>query len=352
METKNDGARNQSEYDALLQTAGVLDLSRRSRLCVTGNDRVRFLHGQVTNHVKRLAAGQGCYAAIVTAKGKMESDVNIFNLADEFLLDFEPGLAAAIARRLEKFIVADDVQIVDVAAHYGLLSVQGPKAGEAVRGLGLFSEIPAARFDSVKISDAVFGEIYLANHARLASGRELASGTAVMAGFDLFVPADAIRPFTAELAAAAERCGGCQCGPEAFETARIERGIPRFGADMTTDNLPQECGIEDTAISYNKGCYIGQEVINRIHSIGRVQRRLCGLRLGAEPRKLPRAGDLLVAGGKEVGRVTSAAWSPALRGIIALGCVRREANAVGTALTVKSGGSDVPAMLVELPFAA
>src|ERR1700690_3470407 len=144
-----------------------MDLSSRSRICLTGADRVRFLHGQVTNDVKKLRIGEGCYAAITNAKGKMESDLNIFCLADELLLDFEPGLTEKISARLEKFIVADDVQILDAAPHYGLLSVQGPKAAEAVRALNLFPEIPARQLGSEKISDATLGEIYLANNARL-----------------------------------------------------------------------------------------------------------------------------------------------------------------------------------------
>src|SRR5271156_2647564 len=102
-----------AEYAALRENAGVLDLSFRSRICLTGADRVRFLHGQVTNDIKRLHVGEGCYSAITTAKGKMESDLNIYALADELLLDFEPGLTKKISARLEKFIVADDVQILD-----------------------------------------------------------------------------------------------------------------------------------------------------------------------------------------------------------------------------------------------
>src|ERR1700743_788287 len=121
-----------AEHAALRESAGVIDLSFRSRICLTGADRARFLHGQVTNDIKRLRTGEGCYAAITTAKGKMESDLNICVLQDELLLDFEPGLTAKISQRLEKFIVSDDVQVVDVAPHYGLLSVQGPKADAAV----------------------------------------------------------------------------------------------------------------------------------------------------------------------------------------------------------------------------
>src|SRR5271169_2433034 len=170
-EIVNDYGDWLAEHAALRQSAGVIDLSGRSRICLTGADRVRFLHGQVTNDVKKLRAGEGCYAAITTAKGKMESDLNIFALADELLLDFEPGLAQKISQRLEKFIVADDVQIVDAAPHYGLLSVEGPKVAEVVRALGLFAELPIAPLVSVKISDATLGEIYLVNHARLASER-------------------------------------------------------------------------------------------------------------------------------------------------------------------------------------
>src|SRR5947209_9834304 len=128
------------EYAALRNSAGLLDLSCRSRLCVAGADRKRFLHGQVTNNVKDLEAGEGCYAALTTAKGKMESDLNIYCLSDELLLDFEPGFSAAIVQRLERYIIADDVQVLDVAPQYGLLSVQGPAAGSILAGARLAME--------------------------------------------------------------------------------------------------------------------------------------------------------------------------------------------------------------------
>ena len=160
------------EHAALLDTAGVLDLSFRCRICLTGADRARFLHGQVTNDVKKLGAGQGCYSALTTAKGKIQSDLNIFALLDELLLDFEPGLTALVTQRLEKFIVADDVQIVDVTPHYGLFSVQGPKAEAVIRALTMFNEIPPQALDSAKVSDATLGDIYLMNHARLGVGLE------------------------------------------------------------------------------------------------------------------------------------------------------------------------------------
>src|SRR5207249_10118749 len=124
-----------AEHAALREAVGLLDLSFRSRLCLTGADRQKFLNGQVTNNVKDLKIGEGCYAALVNAKGRMQSDLNIYLLENEILLDFEPGYGAAVAQRLEKYVIADDVQVVDVAPHYGLLSVQGPKTEEVVDSL-------------------------------------------------------------------------------------------------------------------------------------------------------------------------------------------------------------------------
>ena len=350
-----------AEHASLRETAGVLDLSFRSRICLIGIDRVRFLHGQVTNDVKKLRTSEGCYAAITTAKGKMESDLNIFALADELLLDFEPGLTEKISARLEKFIVADDVQIVDAAPHYGLLSVQGPKAAEVIDALGLFGwgerpreplaplvsagspvvsphQLPSKAFASVKISDATLGEIYLANNPRLGTS-----------GFDLFVPNNSLGAVADKLIAAAKQAGGRACGWQAFETARIEAGIPRFGADMDETNLPLECGIEGRAVTYTKGCYIGQEVINRIHSVGHVNRELRALRLATDLDSLPQRGDKLFHAGKEVGHVTSAVKSPVF-GNLALGYVRREANQIGNELILLTAAGENSAKIMPLPF--
>ena len=331
-----DYGDTRAEHAALHESAGVLDLSFRSRLCLTGTDRVRFLHGQITNDVKKLRVGEGCYAALTTAKGKMQSDLSLFVLSDELLLDFEPGYATTVAQRLEKYIVADDVQVIDVASLYGLLSVQGPKSEVAVRAIGLFDDVPTNSFGSSKVSDATLGEIYLMNNQRLGS-----------AGFDLFVPSAAMAAVADKLIAAAKGLGGRAVGWSAFEIARIEAGIPRYGADMDEGNLPQECGIEARAVSYNKGCYIGQEVINRIHSIGRVNRELCGLRLADDLKSLPMKGDKLFQGDKEVGYITSAAWSLAFKANIAFGYVR---HGPGSNLKIEtsSGRSDVKVSV--LPF--
>ncbi len=339
-----------AEHTALRESAGVIDVGFRSRICLTGADRARFLHGQVTNDVKRLRAGEGCYAALVSTKGKMESDLNIYALQDELLLDFEPGLTEKISQRLEKYIVADDVQIVDVASLYGLISVQGPKAEEVVRAVEIFSEVPSKVFNSVKVSDATLGEIYLMVQSRIFSDESGARGaTRPTLGFDLFVPTDSLGAVADKLIAAAKAVGGHACGWEALEMARIEAGIPRYGLDMDETNIPLECGIEGSAVSYNKGCYIGQEVINRIHSIGHVNKELRGLKLASDLKQLPAKGDKLIHDGKEVGYVTSAVKSSALNTNIALGYVRREANALGTELVLRSA-TETKATVSPLPF--
>lgn len=327
-----------AEHAALCRTAGVLDLSFRGRLCVTGRDRGRFLHGQVTNEIARLQPGQGCYAALITAKGKMQSDLNVYCLEEELLLDFEPGLTGKVSERLEKYIIADDVQVVDVTAPYGLLSVQGPGAETVVRSLKFPDELPGKAFSFIKRNGEA-GEIILANRARLGT-----------AGFDLFVPAAALRGLAEQLIGAARLAGGGPCGWRALEMARIEAGIPRFGADMDEMNIPLEAGLEEGAISFNKGCYIGQEVISRIRTYGQVAKALRRLLLAGDLKGLPVHGDKLFYQGKEAGYITSATTSPQLKTAVALGYVRKEANQIGTELVLRTAGGESAARISGLPF--
>jgi len=338
-EAVNDYGDALAEHAALRQSAGLLDLSFRGRLCLGGADRVRFLHGQVTNDVKSLRSGEGCYAALITVKGKMQSDVNMFCLPDELLLDFEPGLTATVSQRLDKYIIADDVQVVDVAPSYGLLSVQGPEAVAVVRGVGLSEDVPAKTFDSIKVADSTLGETYLISQPRLGTS-----------GFDWLVPMATLGAVADKLLAAATSVGGRACGWQALEMARIEAGVPRFGVDMDETNFPLEAGLETRAISFSKGCYIGQEVISRIHTYGQVARALRGLRLADDLKVLPIRGEKLFHAGKEAGYITSALASPTLKANIALGYVRKEVNHVGVELLLRAAHGESPVRIVGLPF--
>ena len=207
----------------------------------------------------------------------------------------------------------------------------------------------------MKISDTTLGEIYLVNHA-CASRRYSRWGESPLephqkiGGFDLFVPNNSLGAVADKLIAATKGIGGRACGWMAFETARIENGIPRFGMDMDETNIPLECGIESRAIVYNKGCYIGQEVINRIHSIGHVNKELRGLWLADDLKTLPQHGDKLFHSSKEVGYVTSTVKSPLLKANIALGYVRREANQISNELALRTATGESAAKIVELPF--
>ena len=312
-----------TEYHALCETAGVFDLSFRSRVCLLGADRQKFLNGQVTNNVKDLKPGEGCYAALITAKGKMQSDLRVFCLEEELLLDFEPGLTGLVTERLEKYVIADDVQIIDVAAHYGLLSVQGPRAADLIGALNLEIAVPSKPFEHTRIADTVLGEIYLANVARLGTS-----------GLDCYVPVASMEKAVELLVKNAPAIGARVCGWNAFEMGRVEQGIPRFGADMNETNLPPEAGLDRTAVSYTKGCYIGQEVIARIRTYGQVAKKLCRLQLKSVAR-LPEKGAKLFLNGKEVGYITSAIQLPSSN-FVGLGFIRREANQTGTELTIGS----------------
>jgi folate-binding protein YgfZ len=308
------------EFNALTKSAGWLDLSNRSRLCLLGADRAKFLHGQVTNDINGLAEHTGCYAALVNAKGKMESDLFAYRLADEILLDFEPGLADAVRSRLESFIIAEDVEVADVAPHFGLLSVQGPKAAAVLATLEL--PVPETEFSLAKTAD----EIFVVNQPRLGS-----------AGFDLFVPVDALADWKSRVAEHAPLCS-----ETAFEKARVLATVPLFGKDFTSNNLAPECGIEARAISYAKGCYIGQEIISRIRSRGKVNRILRGLRLDGAAVE----GDAIYLGEKQVGTLSSVITEPDA----ALAIVHRDAAELGTALRVDTINGGVNANTATLPF--
>jgi folate-binding protein YgfZ len=339
MEVVNDYGDASREHAWLRDGVGVLDLSFRSRLVLAGTDRKRFLHGQVTNNVSDLHPGEGCYAALVTPKGKMQSDLNIYCLENELLLDFEPGLTERIAQRFEKYIVADDVQVVEVAPHYGLLSVQGPKAHSVLPQISPGIDPPDQPMSFTSTMQPGSGEIYFMNQPR--------TGTR---GFDCYVPIAMLETFAKQMMGAVESVGGHLCGWQSLEIARIEAGIPRFGADMDETNLPPETGIEDRAVSYTKGCYIGQEVIARIRTYGQVAKALRGLRLADDLKLLPKRGDKIFRGDKEIGYVTSVLNSPTLKSNIALGYVRREHNQIGTELCLRTAQSESMIKIVALPF--
>ena len=310
----------EQEFTALTEGAGWLDQSDRSRLCLLGADRARFLHGQVTNDINGLGEFTGCYAALVNAKGKMESDLFAYRLADEILLDFEPGLTTAVQARLERYVIAEDVEIADVAPHFGLLTVQGPQAEAVLTKLDL--PAPTEPLTVAQTED----EIYIVHQPRLGTD-----------GFDLFIPIDAMNAWRERLDTIAPRCQ-----MPAFEKARVLATIPQFGVDLTTDNFPPEGGLETRAISYAKGCYIGQEIIARIRTYGKVNKVLRGLSLEGAAA----IGDPVLHEGTPVGTLSSVCHEPSA----ALAIIKRTASEPGTVLSVDTKNGSVSAQVATLPF--
>ncbi len=306
-----------AQYRQLREECGLLDRSGRGKLAVSGPDAAEYLQGQLTNDVEALEPGEGCYAALLDRKGHMQADMRVLRpAAEELWLDTEPEGLEAARKHLQMYKIGREVEVADVTAEREILSLIGPRAVE-VAGTAALPEHSCER-------------------ATVAGVDCLAAGTA--GGIDLIAATgDAGRLREALLAA-----GAVEVGAEAAEILRIEAGIPRFGAEMGAETLPAEAGIVDAAVSFTKGCYIGQETVARLHYKGRPNRNLRGLRLSGAAA----AGASLRLDGREVGAVGAACVSPAL-GPIALAIVRREAQ-TGDELAVGEDG--VTARVVDLPF--
>jgi len=306
-----------AQYRQLREECGLVDRSDRGVLLVRGPDGAEYLQGQLTNDVEALAVGEGQYAALLDRKGHMQADMRVLRpAAEEILLDTEPGALAAARRHLETYSIGREVEVVDVGAERAILSLLGPRSVE------------------------IAGTAVLPEHAcettAVAGVECLAVGTRF--GVDLIVAAAASERLRAALVGA----GAVEVAAEAAEILRIESGTPRFGAEMGTETMPAEAGIVADAVSFTKGCYIGQETVARLHYKGRPNRHLRGLRLSGPAAP----GDAVRLGEKEVGRVGGSAVSPAF-GPIGLAILRREAEPGGE---VAVGEDGVTARVVDLPF--
>ncbi|HJO09597.1 MAG TPA: aminomethyl transferase family protein [Verrucomicrobiota bacterium] len=328
---QNYGDTN-AEYKALRESVALVDLSSRGCLAVLGDDRVKFINGQVTNDIAGLRPGQGCYAALVNAKARMQADLHVYRLDDELILDFEPGLLDTVTQRLESHIVADQIELVDASPHFGLLSLQGPKTVDALAALGLL--LPEKLFAHIKSTIEDWGEVYAMNNGRYGA-----------AGCDLYIPSGDLAKAAGCLLKAVVEQGGRLAGWKATEIVRVEAGIPRFGIDMDANTLPPEVALEKRAISYTKGCYIGQEIMARIRTYGRLNRTLVGYRLDAD---LAPGTQLTDDSGKTVGTLASVIESPRF-GPIALGLAKRGSDPIGQVFTAREPAQG-RATVVRIPF--
>lgn len=318
------------EHQAVRNTAGVFDLSFRTQFALTGEDRARFLHRIVSNDIKKLGPGQGTYATLLNAQGHILADFRVYCTTDLLLIDTDADLREKTMQSLQRYIIGDRVQIVPVDCF--ALAIQGPKSREFMEKLFPSSSSLKAEYDHVETT-------YSARTVRAI--RATSTGEE---GFEIWAESEAIIGIWDSICAALSPDGPTPCGTEALESLRIEAGIPRYGSDMGEDTIPLEAGLLN-ALSFNKGCYIGQEIVERARSRGHVNWKLTGLFV--EAPQPPLQGEKLLSAGKEIGEVTSACISPTLGKTIAMAYLRREVSEPGTQLAFASG---VGATVTALPF--
>jgi len=328
-----------AEHRAVRTHAGMIDRSDRGKLRLIGKDRVEFLHGMVTNDIKKLTAGSGLYAVFTTDKAKMLSDGRIYCLPDAFWIDVEPGAVGKIHKHLDKYTLASDVTVEQLTDAFGLISIYGPATPEILLPFLSPGPLPAEEYSTARMS---IEEVSI-----LGARNEITGET----GFDLYVPMDKTADVWNRLLKAGGPHGLRPVGTEALNMLRIEAGVPKYGVDMDESNFPMETGLEKTAISYTKGCYIGQETIARADAQGRMSKHLSGLVLAGET--VPDKGRMIqsppqAAGtdGKSVGIVTSAVTSPTLGKVIAMGYVHRDFTEPGSKVQIDG----ISAEVVSLPF--
>ena len=312
-------ALSSAEYRTITEACGLLDRSERGKLVLTGADAKSFLQGQVTNDVESLSPGTGCYAAFLTPKGKMLGDMRILDAGDELLLDTERVALQDLFNMIRRFSIGYDVQLHKRTLERGLLSLVGP---ESVRLAG---------------ADQLARSLEHA-HVLVQVGGVEARAIRTDVGIDLLCDSTV----TAQLRAGLQEAGAVAVSEASAECLRVELGRPRYGVDLDDTVIPQEAALNERAVSFTKGCYVGQETVARLYYRGKPNRHLRGLRLAGAAEK----GEPVRFGEREVARLGSVTQSPRFAWI-ALALVRREAPP-GSRVVV---GEGVEAEVVDLPFA-
>jgi folate-binding protein YgfZ len=292
-------------YRAAHEGAAWVDLSSRQHLRVIGGERVSYVQGMVTNDIEKLEVGGSLYATMLSAKGAMVADARVLKRPEEVVLDLEPGTLPAVRAFLEKYLISEDAEIQE-APDLAVIGLHGPQHAE------------------------LLGKLPMGAQVRMLTGLH---GTPV----DILIHREALPEVRAALA------GVPEIDPATFEVLRVEAGQPRWGFELLETTIPLEASL-DHAISYTKGCYIGQEVIARATHRGQMQRKLAGLLLGTQS---PERGTELRRGDKKVGWIGTVVESPKAQQVIALGYVHRDSLAPGTVLELATGGT---ATVSALPF--
>jgi folate-binding protein YgfZ len=323
-------------YRAIDADAGFADRSGRDRLDVTGPDRAKFLHNLTTNDIKRLDVGHGMEAFITSPQGKTLGYCTLLGCEDRIVLLTDAGGVASVLPHLTKYGAFDEVALDDVGAQTFIVHVVGPRADEILKAAG--AELPDA-------GDLRHRETTVAGKpVRIA--RESPAGRP---GLTILGTRGDSPAIAAQIHESGAPLGLVDISADAFDVLRIEAGTPVFGRDVTADNLPQEVGRDARAISFVKGCYLGQETVARIDAMGHVNKHLKGVRF-LEPVGALAEGTELQADGKRVGAVTSSAFSPGWGALVALGYVRSAHAAAGTVVSASVAEKTVRGTICDLPM--
>ena len=319
----------QQEWAELRSGCGVYDLGYRAKILLKGADRVRWLNGMVTNNIRDLAVDQGAYAFLLNPQGHILGDLYAYNRGEFIVVDTDRSQAEKIVDTFDHYIIMDDVEVVNLSDELTALGIGGPKSGEVLERAGFaIPEMRALQATSLK---------WNGHDCAVVRGEDQAG-----VSYEIWIGADHAR----ELWDALRSAGAAAVGSEALELRRIVAGIPRYGVDIRERDLPQETE-QARALNFNKGCYVGQEIVERIRSRGAVHRKFSGFVMeGAVPVA---AGTKIVAGEKEVGEVTSAATVRFAGGekTVALGYIRREVGVPGRAVTIGANAAVVAHVPIE-----
>ncbi len=327
-----------AEHRAVAAGAGLIDRYYRSKLRLSGADALTFLNGQVTNDVAGLEVGQGVYAVATDAKGRCLGDPYIYRFPDSLMVDLEPTATEQTVASWQRHIIADDVTLSDISDEMNTLSLVGPRALEVIRAV--------AEGGVEEMAPLTFAGVGIAGQQVVVARSDFAG----MEAYDLFLWTQALIPVWNRLLSAPEEVRPTPFGDAALTTLMVEAGAVRYGRDLTERNLPQEAGIERRAVSYSKGCYLGQEVICRIHSQGHVNRTLTGLVVAEGEEGHPAGGDKLIHEGKEAGWITQVVDSPTLGRPLALAYVKRDLSLPSTTLRARNRkGKEWHVEVVALP---
>jgi folate-binding protein YgfZ len=305
-----DFGDTRAEFRALLAGCGLYDLSSRAKIAVTGGDRVRWLNGMVSNNIRDLASGHGVYAFLLNAQGRIQADVFAFQRGESLLVDAEGVQREKVLQLFDRYIIADDVEIADVSDKIAAVGLTGPESRSVLEREG----IAVPDLAHLQFADTVWQH---------KSVTVLRSGEEAGESWQVWISPE----HSGELWDALVKAGARPTGAAALNLFRISRGIPQFGVDIRERDLPQETG-QSRALNFTKGCYLGQEIVERIRSRGAVHRQFGAFCVEGT---LPEAGTRILAGEKEaekeVGEITSSAVLPLPSGDrpVALGYLRREA---------------------------